>query len=191
MVPSNPLQTVINVMVVLIILMSAAVFLYIFFMAYRLSFPTIISYPWKMPTCEKQKSREKKMKVVMAGSFNPPHYGHLAMLSYLAERWVLSPFINIKSTYIRTTLTYPISLFSTYVLVCLLFRYGEVIVVVGMNPNKTYAVSPAQRAEFIQRMLDASGIAKKNFRVEGEFMMTCWWFKPAFYVFSRLCFVSF
>ena len=69
-------------------------------------------------------------KVVLAGSYNPPHRGHVAMLSYLSQ------------------------------------RYGEVIAVVGMNPAKKYAVSPQQRAEFIQQMIDAEEEIKDNVRVE-------------------------
>jgi ABC-type molybdate transport system substrate-binding protein len=42
--------------------------------------PTIIAFPWK-----KTESKEK-ITVILAGSYNPPHLGHLAMLNYLAER---------------------------------------------------------------------------------------------------------
>ena len=48
----------------------------------RLYFPTIIPYPW--PDVKK----DKTTKVVLAGSYNPPHYGHFAMLIYLSERYV-------------------------------------------------------------------------------------------------------
>ena len=58
-------------------------------LVYRVVFPTILSFPWDMPSensrCSK---REKKMTVVFAGSFNPPHWGHLVMIRYLAERYV-------------------------------------------------------------------------------------------------------
>jgi hypothetical protein len=48
--------------------------------------PTVIPYPWPEPSGHKQ---DKKLTVVLAGSFNPPHNGHLAMLLYLAERYVV------------------------------------------------------------------------------------------------------
>eukprot|EP00977_Amphora_coffeiformis_P012810 scaffold3240_cov187-Amphora_coffeaeformis.AAC.5 len=88
--------------------------------------PPIQTYPWTLPDDYDQKQREKKMTVVMAGSYNPPHRGHLAMISYLAE------------------------------------RYGQVLVVIGMNPNKTYAVTPPERAKLLQTM--CQGIP--NVRVE-------------------------
>lgn len=56
---------------------------------YRILFPAIISYPWDMPgEKSRQRKREKKMAVVFAGSFNPPHWGHLVMIRYLVERYV-------------------------------------------------------------------------------------------------------
>ena len=48
-----------------------------------LVFPTIIAYPWASVAKEKKRST-----VVLAGSFNPPHRGHYAMLKYLSERHV-------------------------------------------------------------------------------------------------------
>ncbi|EED91571.1 predicted protein [Thalassiosira pseudonana CCMP1335] len=56
---------------------------------YRILFPAIISYPWDMPgEKSRQRKREKKMAVVFAGSFNPPHWGHLVMIRYLVERGI-------------------------------------------------------------------------------------------------------
>ena len=46
--------------------------------------PPIISYPWQFTNTAK----ERRQVVVLAGSFNPPHNGHLAMLQYLSKRWV-------------------------------------------------------------------------------------------------------
>lgn len=43
-------------------------------------FPTIIGYPW-----EEGYTKEHKT-VILAGSYNPPHLGHLAMLKYLSKR---------------------------------------------------------------------------------------------------------
>jgi len=75
--------------------------------------PPIISYPWQFTNTAK----ERRQVVVLAGSFNPPHNGHLAMLQYLSK------------------------------------RYGHVIAIVGMNPQKKYLVSPKERAELLREML--------------------------------------
>jgi cytidyltransferase-like protein len=45
-----------------------------------LAFPTIHAYPWKAP------EQQKNDTVIIAGSFNPPHYGHYAMLQFLAKK---------------------------------------------------------------------------------------------------------
>lgn len=43
-------------------------------------YPTIITYPWE--------ERDEHDKVAcLAGSFNPPHHGHLAMMEYLSRRF--------------------------------------------------------------------------------------------------------
>lgn len=91
--------------------------------------PTVISYPWRLPESHSYRERDKKRTVVLAGSFNPPHLGHLAMLEYLSK------------------------------------RYGQVIVVIGVNPNKTYQVTPMQRVELLRKMLDTK-TSIKNVRVE-------------------------
>ena len=98
-----------------------AAFLYA---AYTLIMPIVVppihTYPWQMPDKDyAQRQREKKMTVVIAGSYNPPHRGHLAMIAHLAE------------------------------------RYGKVLVVVGMNPNKKYAVTPHARADMLTTMLQS------------------------------------
>jgi len=41
--------------------------------------PTIIVFPWT-------KAEKTNEKVILAGSYNPPHLGHLAMLEYLSKR---------------------------------------------------------------------------------------------------------
>ena len=79
--------------------------------------PPIHTYPWQLPDDYQPRQREKRTTVVLAGSYNPPHRGHLAMISHLAQ------------------------------------RYGKVLVVVGMNPDKKYAVTPQQRATMLQTML--------------------------------------
>jgi hypothetical protein len=48
--------------------------------------PTVIAYPWRMPESDSYRQRDKTRTVVFAGSFNPPHHGHLAMLEYLSKR---------------------------------------------------------------------------------------------------------
>jgi cytidyltransferase-like protein len=93
---------------------------------YPTFFPHVIRYPW--PTSlhqnsnnnSKTKTTTTATTVVLAGSFNPPHYGHLAMLQYLSQ------------------------------------QYDQVIAIVGMNPNKKYAVTPRERAHLIEKMLLAN-----------------------------------
>ena len=126
---------------ILILIIITCLFMigcFVFYMMYSLAYPIIISYPWSFPMDGRRRRREKEMTVVFAGSYNPPHKGHLAMLSYLAE------------------------------------RFGRVIAVIGMNPNKQYAVSPAKRAELLQHMIEKCIILEgddtnergKNIRVE-------------------------
>mmetsp|Transcript_23429 Transcript_23429/g.46636 ORF Transcript_23429/g.46636 Transcript_23429/m.46636 type:complete len:242 (+) Transcript_23429:134-859(+) len=55
---------------------------------FRVIFPTIITHPWRLPPKDSRQSKsDKKSTVVLAGSFNPPHLGHLVMIRYLAERY--------------------------------------------------------------------------------------------------------
>lgn len=55
---------------------------------YRVVFPTILSFPWGKPSDNtRQCKQEKERTVIFAGSFNPPHCGHLVMLRYLADRY--------------------------------------------------------------------------------------------------------
>lgn len=93
-------------------------FLYAAFtLIYPIIVPPVHAYPWQIPADYKRRQLDKDMTVVLAGSYNPPHRGHLAMISHLSE------------------------------------RYGKVIVVIGMNPNKRYAVTPPQRAMLLKAML--------------------------------------
>lgn len=48
--------------------------------------PNVIEYPWKLPESASERQKDKQKTVVFAGSYNPPHFGHLAMLEYLASR---------------------------------------------------------------------------------------------------------
>ena len=87
-------------------------------LVYRVVFPTILSFPWEKPSENTRRCKiEREMTVIFAGSFNPPHCGHLVMLRYLAN------------------------------------RYGRVICCIGVNPNKTYPVSPNTRAQILRDML--------------------------------------
>ena len=101
---------------------AGATFLYA---AYTLIKPIVVppihTYPWQLPQDGgyAQRQSDKNTTVVIAGSYNPPHRGHLAMITHLAE------------------------------------RYGKVLVVVGMNPNKQYAVSPHTRADLLRTMLQS------------------------------------
>ncbi|KAL7544402.1 hypothetical protein ACHAWF_007786 [Thalassiosira exigua] len=57
-------------------------------LVFNLAFPEILHFPWPMPQgSSRQRRHEKKMKVVFPGSFNPPHWGHLVMIQYLAKRY--------------------------------------------------------------------------------------------------------
>ena len=47
-------------------------------------------------------------------------------------------------------------------------RYGQVVVVIGVNPNKTYPVSPIQRVEILRKMIDSKKLTR-NVRVEGMY----------------------
>lgn len=130
-VPPSPLSTT---LIVAMGVVCACLCFFAMMIAYPLLmsivYPTIVSYPWmdvdRLP--EKQRRKDKETVVVMAGSYNPPHRGHLAMFAYLSE------------------------------------RYGEVIVVIGVNPNKTYKVSPDERVRLLQSMLTT--IHAPNVRVE-------------------------
>ena len=66
----------------LFLLLSASTWLYL-----RLYNPIVHPYPWKLAPTAAERSSDKKKKVVLAGSYNPPHRGHVAMLEYLAERY--------------------------------------------------------------------------------------------------------
>ncbi|CAE7846883.1 coaD, partial [Symbiodinium necroappetens] len=59
---------------------------------------------------------------VTAGSYNPPHNGHLEVVRYLSA------------------------------------RYERVHMVIGVNPSKTYAVSPYVRQELLRAMLKELGL---------------------------------
>jgi len=99
----------------IIFLFLVVLFIYVLF---QLFFPTIISYPWNSAeSSEVESSREKVEKVIFAGSFNPPHNGHYAMIEYLAK------------------------------------RYGEVIIIIGVNPLKKYDVNPENRVQIIRIMI--------------------------------------
>lgn len=78
------------------------------------------------PTIERASDDEDnpqdKLTVLLAGSFNPPHIGHLALLRNLSR------------------------------------RHKKVIAVIGVNPSKTYSVSPQQRVELLQAMVGHAGL---------------------------------
>lgn len=57
-------------------------------------FPTIIEYPWE------EVSRKEDKTVILAGSYNPPHLGHLAMLEYLSKRYEVSSEIAASECYL-------------------------------------------------------------------------------------------
>ena len=91
----------------------------------RILRPCILRYPWPQ-----QQQPETNKTVVLAGSYNPPHRGHLAMLLYLSK------------------------------------RYGHVLAVIGVNPQKHYAVSPQERAALLRKMLqNANGASNVQVQV--------------------------
>lgn len=113
-------------MAFLILALLAALVVSLFILVHRIIFPKILTYPWstRNPTkCQQQ-------TIVFAGSFNPPHNGHLAMIEYLAK------------------------------------AYQNVILVIGMNPNKTYKVSPQVRAEILEHVIALRKIDKSRVRVK-------------------------
>jgi pantetheine-phosphate adenylyltransferase len=66
---------------------------------YTILFPTILRYPW--PDRRRQ-TKKIPQTVVFAGSFHPPHLGHVAMLQYLQqqyERVILVIGNNAKKSY--------------------------------------------------------------------------------------------
>ena len=73
------------------LLLLVLVLLLLPYAAYTLIAPIIVppiqTYPWSFPENYDRRQREEEMTVVMAGSYNPPHRGHLAMVSYLSERY--------------------------------------------------------------------------------------------------------
>eukprot|EP00930_Biecheleria_cincta_P005279 TRINITY_DN106200_c0_g1_i1.p1 TRINITY_DN106200_c0_g1~~TRINITY_DN106200_c0_g1_i1.p1 ORF type:complete len:239 (+),score=30.50 TRINITY_DN106200_c0_g1_i1:39-719(+) len=70
--------------------------------------------------------------VVFAGSFNPPHHGHMEIIRYLSK------------------------------------AFSQVHVVIGMNPKKTYPVSPDARKEIIEAALPGLGASNVKVWVWGE-----------------------
>jgi hypothetical protein len=42
-----------------------------------------------MPEDYKHRRKDRNHTVVLAGSYNPPHSGHMAMIRYLSERYVM------------------------------------------------------------------------------------------------------
>ena len=62
-------------------------------------FPTVISYPWPGPSLWGK--NDKNLTVVLAGSFNPPHKGHLAMIQYLSLRYVFCSSSSRQQTACR------------------------------------------------------------------------------------------
>ena len=61
------------------------------YLAIRWANPVIIKYPWdRNDNCKVDSYAafsDKKKTVVLAGSYNPPHKGHLAMIEYLSHRF--------------------------------------------------------------------------------------------------------
>ena len=128
----------------LVLILCAVLFIPLLLAAvlfYRLTKPKIVSYPWpRRPNNSESSPLLLPQTVILAGSFNPPHRGHLAMVEYLAQ------------------------------------RYSEVVLVVGVNPQKTYAVSPQQRKELLEKMTASlssrttTAVTAGSIRVAGAFL---------------------
>lgn len=99
-----------------------------------LLFPTVVPYPRPRHATTHAGEEAAHQVVVLAGSFNPPHHGHLDLIRYLSER----------------------------------YRNGRVIVVLGVNPDKTYDVTPVERARLLEDMIDACGIIQHKHVVRVE-----------------------
>ena len=65
--------------------------MYLCYLAYTLIepivFPPIVRYPWQRAQSPYDEKQQKQKTVVLAGSYNPPHKGHLAMLQFLSENY--------------------------------------------------------------------------------------------------------
>ena len=130
-----PLLTIFYAIVLLVLALALI-------LLYRLKNPRIISYPWPSPP---PSSSSAPNKVILAGSFNPPHKGHLAMVEYLAQ--------------------------------C----HKEVILVVGVNPKKSYKVSPQARAELLERMVKPLPVQPGgSIRVAGAWCSLCFKYSGGF-----------
>jgi pantetheine-phosphate adenylyltransferase len=72
---------------------------------YPILFPVVISYPWAEAVTLAAKRRDRRRHVVFAGSFNPPHHGHAAMIQYLRNRF---GYVQVVVGY-NPTKIYPVS----------------------------------------------------------------------------------
>ena len=113
----------------------------ILYFLYRLNYPSVLAYPWPSPSQSshpREISSDQTTEVVLAGSYNPPHYRHLAIIEYLAR------------------------------------RYKKVHVVIGMNSDKIYQVTPVRRADILEWMLDVklTEECKAKIKVEGALKLS-------------------
>lgn len=63
---------------------GVALLIFLCYLAHQWLFPKILKYPYPAPTSSPSC---KKQSVLLAGSYNPPHKGHLEMLKYLSSRY--------------------------------------------------------------------------------------------------------
>ena len=71
-----------TVISVLTILVATGVVISSYILIKAIISPTISNFPWK----EEEENKQQDEIVILAGSYNPPHKGHLAMLEYLSSR---------------------------------------------------------------------------------------------------------
>eukprot|EP00434_Breviolum_minutum_P037610 symbB.v1.2.033355.t1/scaffold4121.1/size44329/6 len=74
----------------------------------------------------------QRSAVVFAGSFNPPHHGHIEIIRYLSK------------------------------------AFSEVHIVIGMNPNKIYPVSPETRKQIVEQALLSIGAMNAKVWIWGD-----------------------
>ena len=74
----TPYQAISYALIIILALLLA-------YSQFIVAYPTVIPFPY--PTAETTAAEDKGRVVMLAGSYNPPHNGHLQMLKYLSRRY--------------------------------------------------------------------------------------------------------
>ena len=85
----------VGIVVVVVVVVVALMILILVSLIRPIVAPTIVAFPWE----HNNTKHKEKTTVILAGSYNPPHLGHLAMLQYLAKRCVNVPFCGVKRNF--------------------------------------------------------------------------------------------